>query len=83
MKGKKALEEIRESCPDAKAIVKILDVSQLSSISDFAKEVEAEYSKIDILVNNAGVIFHPFQKTSDGHELTTATNYLGGIPGSA
>lgn len=77
VKGKKALDEIRSFCPDAKVVVKMLDVSSLSSIADFCKEIEAEYSRVDILINNAGIIFHPFQKTTEGHELTTATNYLG------
>lgn len=60
-------------------LVKILDVSVLSSIPDFVKEIEAEFSKVDILINNAGIIFHPFQKTTEEHELTTATNYLGKV----
>lgn len=47
------------------------------SISDFVKEIETEFQKVDILINNAGIMFHPFQKTSEGNELTAATNYLG------
>lgn len=71
------MDEIRNECPGAEVVVKLLDVSQVSSIADFVKEIEAEYTQIDILINNAGIIFHPFQKTSEGHELTMATNYLG------
>lgn len=71
------MDEIRAHCPDAKVTVKLLDVSVLSSLSDFVKEIHLEHSKIDVLINNAGIIFHPFQKTTEGHELTTATNYLG------
>lgn len=55
----------------------MLDVSLLSSISDFVKEIETEFDKIDILINNAGIMFHPFQRTIEGNELTAATNYLG------
>lgn len=77
IKGKQALDEIRTEHPDAKVVVKMLDVSLLSSVSDFVNEIETEFSKIDVLINNAGIMFHPFQKTSEGNELTAATNYLG------
>lgn len=55
----------------------MLDVSLLSSVSDFAQEITTEFDKVDVLINNAGIMFHPFQKTSEGNELTAATNYLG------
>lgn len=73
------MDEIKACHPDAKVVVKILDVSALACVKDFVKEIESECDKIDVLINNAGIMFHPFQKTSEGNELTTATNYLGGF----
>lgn len=77
LKGKKALEKIKTTVPDAKVEMKILDVSLLTNIREFATQLETECDHIDVLINNAGIIFHPFEKTLEGNELTTATNYLG------
>lgn len=33
--------------------------------------------KVDILINNAGIVFHPFEKTTEGFEMHFVTNYLG------
>lgn len=77
VKGKQALEIIKSHVADASVVVKILDVSLLCNVHDFVNQLETEYDKIDVLINNAGIIFHPFQKTAEGNEITAATNYLG------
>lgn len=77
IKGKKAIETIKATHPNAKVEMRILDVSLLTNIREFAAQLEADYDHIDILINNAGIIFHPFEKTIEGNEVTTATNYLG------
>jgi NAD(P)-dependent dehydrogenase (short-subunit alcohol dehydrogenase family) len=46
-----------------------LDLSSLSSIRQFAKEVSERESRIDILINNAGVMNCPEWKTEDGFEM--------------
>ncbi|CAH1995551.1 unnamed protein product [Acanthoscelides obtectus] len=76
-KGTKAVEEIKNFYQKAKVTVKILDMSEFSSIRAFAQQIIDEYEKIDILINNAGIIFHPYKRTSEGNELTFVTNYLG------
>ncbi|VEN57281.1 unnamed protein product [Callosobruchus maculatus] len=76
-KGAKAIEEIKKFHQKAKVTMKILDMSEFSSIRCFAQQIIDEYEKIDILINNAGIIFHPYKKTSEGNELTFVTNYLG------
>lgn len=78
-KGKRAIEYIKTLTPAANVVIKLLDVSEFSSIRDFADQIKKEYNKIDVLINNAGIIFHPYKKTSDGNELTFVTNYLGKI----
>ncbi|XP_018575648.1 retinol dehydrogenase 13-like [Anoplophora glabripennis] len=76
-KGRRAIERIKMLTPKANVVIKLLDVSEFSSIRDFADQIIKEYNRIDVLINNAGIIFHPYKKTSDGNELTFVTNYLG------
>ncbi|XP_045615720.2 retinol dehydrogenase 12 isoform X1 [Procambarus clarkii] len=52
-----------------------LDVSSMASVRQFAKNLHGR--KVDVLINNAAVADLPQQLTSDGHELTIATNHLG------
>lgn len=54
-----------------------LDVGSFASVREFAKSVQAKFSKIDILLNNAGIMFAPYELTEDGYESHFATNYLG------
>lgn len=53
--------------------VRLLDVSDLSSVHAFA----AQTGEIDVLVNNAGVLGVPYSLSVDGVELHLATNHLG------
>ena len=56
-----------------KVEVRLLDVSDLSSVRAFADEI----GPVDVLVNNAGVLGLPLSWSVDGHELHLATNHLG------
>lgn len=49
----------------------------MGNIRRFAILIRKYYSRIDVLINNAGIIFQPHTKTTEGFELTLATNYLG------
>lgn len=53
--------------------VRLLDVSDLSSVRTFAEAT----GEIDVLVNNAGVLGLPFARSVDGVEQHLATNHLG------
>ncbi|MET8312861.1 oxidoreductase [Rhodococcus erythropolis] len=55
------------------AVVRKLDLSDLSSVRAFADATE----KVDVLVNNAGVMAVPFRRTVDGFEMQIGTNHLG------
>ena len=68
-KAQPALAEIAGSVE-----VRQLDVSDLGSIRGF---VDATEGTVDVLVNNAGVMGIPAQRTADGFDLQTATNYFG------
>jgi NAD(P)-dependent dehydrogenase (short-subunit alcohol dehydrogenase family) len=54
--------------------VRRLDVSDMTSVRAFVAEWDGP---LDVLVNNAGVMDIPAQRTADGFDLQTATNYLG------
>ncbi|OYD68226.1 oxidoreductase [Rhodococcus sp. OK302] len=55
------------------AVVRKLDLSDLSSVREFADATDA----VDVLVNNAGVMAVPFRRTVDGFEMQIGTNHLG------
>lgn len=75
-RGRAALEKLRSDAPFGSHRVERLDTSDLSSVRDFANRIAS--GRIDILVNNAGIPGPRERRTStDGHELTFATNYLG------
>lgn len=76
-KGKKAADKIREIHKTAQVTVKLLDMSELSSIRDFATQIVNEHNSLDVLVNNAAVIYQPYTKTPEGFEQTLVVNYLG------
>ncbi len=56
--------------------IRKLDLSDLTSIREFAKAIGAE-EKVDVLVHNAGVMGSPYGRTCDGLETQIATNHLG------
>lgn len=77
-KGERAIKEILAAAPTAKVRQRELDVSSLSSVSDFAELLHGEGRPIDVLINNAGIMDVPRRVvTKDGFELQFATNFLG------
>lgn len=54
-----------------------LDLSDLSSVAQFADEVVRDYPTLDVLLNNAGVMALPRGTTVDGFERQFGTNHLG------
>ena len=77
-KGDLAVQRILTLTPDAKLVLRDLDLSSLSSVATLARQVLDEGRPLDILINNAGVMTPPTrQVTKDGFELQFATNHLG------
>jgi len=72
-----AVNDIKTKNPEADIVVMRLDLSSLSSVRQFVKQISEQESKIDILINNAGVMMCPEWKTEDGFEMQFGTNHLG------
>ncbi|CRK94471.1 CLUMA_CG007977, isoform A [Clunio marinus] len=76
--SKKAVEDfIKDSTMKGKVFYEKCDTGDLSSVKNFAKNIQDKFSAIHILINNAGILFVPYQKTNDGFESQMAVNYLG------
>lgn len=75
-KALSAIRRIKEANQDAELVFVPLDLSDLSSIRDCARELQAE-EKIDVLINNAGIMIPPYQLTRDGFESQFGVNHLG------
>lgn len=77
-KAQKVADDIINTTGNGQVLVRELDTSDLKSVKKFAKEILATEKRLDILVNNAGMSGPTTKKvTSDGLELTLATNHFG------
>ncbi|XP_048391800.1 retinol dehydrogenase 11 [Stegostoma tigrinum] len=76
-RGERAQREIRQRTGNSNVHLCILDTSSLESVRKFAEQIRTEEKQLDILVNNAGASGLDRVTTSEGLELTIATNHLG------
>ncbi|XP_046364748.1 retinol dehydrogenase 14-like [Haliotis rufescens] len=76
LKGAAAADDIFRTTGQ-RLMVKTLDLANLDSVRQFAKDINDEEPKLDILVNNAGVMMCPKMLSKQGYELQFATNHLG------
>ncbi|XP_015275264.1 PREDICTED: retinol dehydrogenase 13 [Gekko japonicus] len=76
-KGQAALDEIRRATGNPSMRLRLLDVSSMASVRDFARQFLKEESRLDILVNNAGITGLPVAPTAEDLEQMFATNVLG------
>jgi NAD(P)-dependent dehydrogenase (short-subunit alcohol dehydrogenase family) len=77
-KGQTAKERIEKEIPGAVVEVGSLDLANLQSVRDFARQIIDRGKPFDVLVNNAAVMAMPArQTTSDGFESQFGTNHLG------
>ncbi|WP_022824793.1 SDR family oxidoreductase [Hymenobacter norwichensis] len=75
-KAERARTAIQFAVPQAQLDVRLCDLSLLANVRQLAQELAHDYSQLDILVNNAGIMPGPFTLTTEGHELSWATNHL-------
>lgn len=76
-KGEVARKSITDEFPFADVELMYLDLSDLSSIKEFAHKFLEKHAHLNLLINNAGVFCPPHKFTKDGFELQFGTNYLG------
>lgn len=70
-----ARRTLLNSYKNAGVHIRHLDLSDLNSVSEFAKSFELEW---DVLINNAGAkIERPFKTTSQGYEWHVGVNHIG------
>lgn len=75
-KGERAVAALTSETNASVKLVQ-LDLSDLSSVRNAAKETAELTDKLDGLINNAGIMQTPQQKTADGFEMQLGTNHLG------
>ncbi|XP_050738479.1 uncharacterized protein LOC127009427 [Eriocheir sinensis] len=78
-KGARVAGELRADVGSVgEVVVRHLDTSNLASVRTFAKEVLDTEKAIHVLMNNAGILGpNKRQVTTEGLELTMATNHFG------
>ncbi|TDO22916.1 oxidoreductase [Pedobacter duraquae] len=54
-----------------------MDLSDLTSVKQFAIEYLRDHASLNLLINNAGVMIPPAGKTTEGYELQFGVNFLG------
>ncbi|MBL1074390.1 SDR family NAD(P)-dependent oxidoreductase [Nocardia sp. 2] len=70
-----AFDRLRTEVPGAQVESRRLDLADLSSIREFARQWDR--GGLDLLVNNAGIAMVPFARTADGFESQFGVNHLG------
>ncbi|NNC38006.1 MAG: SDR family NAD(P)-dependent oxidoreductase [Hyphomonadaceae bacterium] len=75
-KGQTALRKLAKYVKGDLSLIK-LDLADLNSVREAAKEVKKRYKSLDGLINNAGIMQTPELKTADGFEMQLGTNHLG------
>ncbi|KAL2085670.1 hypothetical protein ACEWY4_018990 [Coilia grayii] len=76
-KASSALKDVIEASGNQNVVVKKLDLSDTTSIREFAEVMNKEESQLNILINNAGVMVCPYGKTADGFEMQIGVNHMG------
>jgi NAD(P)-dependent dehydrogenase (short-subunit alcohol dehydrogenase family) len=75
-KIKKVFSEMKATIPNADLNYEVADLSLISEIKNVANSILTKFPTIDVLINNAGVLVDKKTITSEGIELTFATNTL-------
>lgn len=76
--GEQAVARIRADIPDAKIGFCQLELTDDTSVTDFANAYMDTHDRLDILLHNAGLVIHPkYEQTAAGRELQMHINHLG------
>jgi NAD(P)-dependent dehydrogenase (short-subunit alcohol dehydrogenase family) len=75
-RGEAEMARLRAIAPDVNHAIYYADLSRVAEVKRVAADIAAKEPRIDVLINNAGALFSSRQLTSEGLELTFATNHL-------
>jgi len=75
-KSEEAAKRIIESTGNPNVEYMLADLSSQEAIRRLAGQFRSRHQSLHVLVNNAGATFSKRRETSDGIEMTWATNYL-------
>ena len=75
-RSQSALEQLKESMPEAKFDVIDCDLQNLASVKEAIDSIKSKYDVIDVLVNNAEVMALKDQATVDGYDIQMQTNVI-------
>lgn len=79
-KGNATADRIRSAVPEARLVLRDLDLASLDSVAAFGERMRADGDPVHILINNAGLMAPPERRTTvDGFELQWGTNHLGHV----
>lgn len=76
-RGEAAKDKIIAATGNSNIVVRIVDLASLSSVRQFANNIQEEEDRLDILINNAGGVGYPQTRTEDGLEVNMAANHFG------
>lgn len=75
-RGEAELERLSTFSPGINHAIHYADLSRLAEVKRVAAEIADAEPRIDVLINNAGALFANRLVTTDGLELTFATNHM-------
>lgn len=75
--GLQAKARIEKSSGSDKVIFKLLDLSSLESVRQFASDILKNEDRLDILINNAGIGVPAEKITANGLHIVMQVNYFG------
>jgi NAD(P)-dependent dehydrogenase (short-subunit alcohol dehydrogenase family) len=76
VRGRMAVERLRQEVPGAQVEYLAADLSSVAEIQRFADEVLSHFPQLNVLVNNAAGYFMSRAVSAEGHEMTFALNHL-------
>jgi NAD(P)-dependent dehydrogenase (short-subunit alcohol dehydrogenase family) len=72
----KTMAQLRAAGPHAKHSLHLADLSSMAQTRRVGEQITAVEPRIDVLVNNAGAVFGHRKLTSEGLEMTFATDHM-------
>ncbi|GJQ85020.1 hypothetical protein Trydic_g3681 [Trypoxylus dichotomus] len=78
-RAEEALEKIVKATGNQNVVYKLLDLTSLQSVRNFAQDINENEDRLDILVNNAGIGIQTEDYTEDGIQTILQVNHVGGF----